>query len=67
MAKIIVSDLMVSKALDSIQMAGVSGGSYLHTPMDPTPKEPLNEYLPYGTQGITILGEEKYGGSGGQW
>jgi hypothetical protein len=66
MANIIVSDLKVSKQLDSIQMAGVSGGSYI-TPKYPTPKDPMNEHLSYGTNGIVIVGEDKYGGWGGEW
>jgi hypothetical protein len=63
MANIIVNDLVVSKELDSIQMVGVSGGLYI-TPQYPNPKDPMNEPL---SNGITIIGEEKYGGWGGQW
>ena len=60
MANIIVSDLVVSKDLDSIQMAGVSGGLYT-TPKYPNPmSQPLSV-------GIVIVGEEKYGGWGGEW
>ncbi len=64
MANIIVRDLLVAEDLDSNQMAEVNGGVY--APYFPT-KGPMNEYLSYGTNGITILGEEKYGGWGGQW
>ena len=63
MANISVNDLVVSKELDSIQMAGVSGGLYM-TPKDPNPKDPMNEPL---SNGIIIIGEEKYGGWGGPW
>ena len=67
MANIIVNDLVVSKELGNIQMASVNGGSYIYTPKYPSPTDPMDEHLSYGTYGITILGEEKYGGSGGQW
>jgi hypothetical protein len=63
MANIVVSDLVVSKELDSIQMAAVSGGLYM-TPKYPNPNDPMNEPL---SNGIVIIGEDKYGGWGGQW
>lgn len=67
MANVIVSDLVVSKELDSIQMAGVNGGSYTSTPKDSAPTAPMNEHLSYGAYGFVIIGEEKYGGWGGEW
>ena len=66
MTTIVINDLVTNKDLDVKEMAQVSGGSFASA-RQPTPTFPIGNPSPVQGEGITILGEEKYGGSGGQW
>lgn len=71
MTTLVINDLVTDKNLDQKemtrkQMARVSGGSFASA-RQPIPTFPVDSSIPIQAEGITILGEDKYGGWGGEW
>lgn len=65
MATITIHDLVIAQAIKTREQANVSGGMYMTLPTNPM--QPMPETMPEQSQGFVILGEDKYGGWGGEW